>query len=82
MKKYMLVTDATAAAVEEKTGLRGIDTPLGALVEHRDPVVEAIRFGLMRDALERRLNPQPRGCPECHGVILHSPRCKLGMAVT
>lgn len=76
MKRYLLVTDASAAEVEAKTGLRGHNTPLGTLVEDRDPIVEAIAIGLWRD------HASPRGCPECGAAMLHRSNCKIGMAVT
>ena len=78
MKNYDLVTDATAAEVERLTGRPAHDTPLGALVERRDHVVEAIRIGIQLDALNNVLHPR---C-ECRGVIMHAPWCKSWNVVT
>lgn len=80
MKRYLLITDAGAAEVEAKTGLRGHNTPLGVLVEDRDPVIEAMRLGFWLEQVNRALYPQkPRCCPECHGTILHRFGCQIGM---
>ena len=81
MKNYYLVTDATAAQVEKATGNPAYDTPLGAFTVAVDPVIEAIKFGGVMDALDRALHPRSNGCPECHGTVIHRPNCKIGMAI-
>lgn len=68
--KYVLVPDGEAGQIEKLTGLKGHNTPLGALVEWRDPVVEAIRIGIQMDAIDRALKPR---C--CYGTFLHAPNC-------
>jgi hypothetical protein len=82
MKRYYLVTDATAGQVERATGLPSTDTPLGALAEARDPVVEAMQIGGAMAAIDRALNPRTFGCRECGGVVIHGPSCSLWNVMT
>ncbi len=80
MKQYLLVTDATAAEVEEKTGLSGRNTPFGVFVEYRDPAEEMKKFWSDLAEINRAFNPpKPQGCPHCHGVIMHRADCSVMM---
>lgn len=81
-KDYYLVTGTCAAEVERKTGLPSMDTPLGTLVEKKDPVIEAMQIGFALSQIQEAFNPRFRGCPECHGAVLHRPDCKIGNAIT
>lgn len=68
-KTYLLVTDATAAQVEAKTGFPAHDTPLGALLENPKP------FNLdaaMRE-LDRALHPRRCVCGTYR--VMHRPDC-------
>lgn len=69
MKKFYLVTDATAEEVERKTGLPGHNTALGALVEQPEP----FRLEVELAKLDRILHPR---C--CYGAITHAPTVRLG----
>ena len=70
MKKYYLVTDATAETVEKLTGLLGHNTHLGALVE-QPPSLAGLGEAMAR--INNALNPPKPRC--CHGVFLHEPNC-------
>lgn len=80
MKKYYLVPDGEAGEIERLTGLRGRNTPFGALVEQPDERSKE-RLGIALAAINRAFNPPSRGCPECGGIIMHTSKCKLA-AVT
>lgn len=73
MKKYILVTDATADQVTRRTGLDAHQTHLGALVEQPRP------FNLDRamDELNRALHPRDSRCHCGNFAVMHSPRCPL-----
>jgi hypothetical protein len=75
MKRYILVTDATAEEVEQATGLRGRPTPLGVFVDMPKP----FRLEVEMEKLDRALHPRD---PRCHcgrSAIMHSPRCPLAL---
>jgi hypothetical protein len=78
MKKYLLVTDSCAAEVERKTGLRAVDTPLGALVEKPRP------FNLQAelDRLDRAMFPNKPRCICRKSAIIHFANCPLSYMVT
>lgn len=76
MEKYWLVTDATAAEVEAKTGLQGHDTPLGVLLRAPKP----FRLDVALERLNRALHPTRCICGRY--AILHQPNCPAGMATT
>jgi len=70
MKKYYLVTDATAEEVTRKTGLSAHQTRLGALVE------QPKEFNLEKilDDLDRALHPR---CTCGSWIMFHRPGCPL-----
>jgi hypothetical protein len=80
-KKYWLVTDAGPAEVEAATGLRGVPSPMGTLVEAPpDPYIEALRMNGLMSRLEKALNPKPPRV--CYCAVVHMPPCPLAYAVT
>jgi hypothetical protein len=64
--KYWLVSGATAHAVEQSTGLRSIDTPIGVLVEQPRPF--DLEAAMSR--LDRALHPR-----SCYCTVVHMPPC-------
>lgn len=74
--KYLLVTDATAAEVEAQTGMRGHDTPIGALVEDRKPVNIHESMAI----IDRALYPTQCTC-DMHAII-HRPNCPAWAWIT
>lgn len=78
---HYLITDATAAEVEEKTGLRGHPTPLGVLVEAPpDPFIEGLRMNGDLELIKRTLNPPPPRLCGCN--VVHMPPCRFAYMVT
>lgn len=74
-RRYLLVTDATAGQVERAVGLRGLDTPHGALVE--EP--QRLDVGAMVAAFERARS----GPRRCFCAVVHMPPCPFyAQAVT
>lgn len=78
MKKYYLVTDATAELVTLRTGLDAHQTLLGALVE-RPP---AFNLDRALDELDRALHPNKPRCNCGPWSVIHRPGCPVGMAIT
>lgn len=78
MKKYYLVTDATADRVTHRTGLYALQTPLGALVE------QPPTFNLDKalDDLDRALHPNKLNCNCGLRSVIHWPNCPLGTMIT
>jgi hypothetical protein len=76
MKKYYLVTDATAEQVTRKTGLDAHQTLLGALVEQPP----AFNLEKALDDLDRAMH-HPR-CNCGRWSIIHQPNCPMGMVIT
>ena len=72
-RKHYLVTGTSAVEVERLTGLRGMDTPLGVLVEEPPP----FDFNAELAKWQRALNPR---C--CNGVVLHEPHCRFWNTAT
>lgn len=69
MTKHYLVRDTSASVIEKTTGLRAIDTPLGALVEEPRP----FRLEVEMERLQRALHPR-----NCFCVVYHRPGCPIG----
>jgi hypothetical protein len=69
MKKYLLVTDATADQVKQATGLDGHDTPLGALIEKPRP----FNMQAAMEELDRALHPNRCICGRY--AIMHRLNC-------
>ena len=78
MKKYYLVTDATADQIMRRTGLDAHQTHLGALVEQ--PPTFNLEKAL--DDLDRAMHPQKPRCNCGPRSIIHRPNCPLGIAIT
>lgn len=78
MKKYYLVTDATADQVTLRTGLDAHQTHLGALVEQPPP------FNLERalDDLDRAMHPNKPRCTCGPWSVIHRPSCFFATAIT
>lgn len=73
-EKYWLITDAAPPEVEAKTGLRGLPTPLGTLVEARSrhPSVD-----YLMEQWNRALNPR-----RCYCAVVHMPPCPFAYMMT
>jgi len=71
MKKYYLITDATAEEITLKTGLDAHQTSLGALVE------QPKEFNLEKvlDDFDRVMNPNRCRCGSW--IIFHRPGCPM-----
>lgn len=78
MKKYYLVTDATAEEVAVKTGLGAHQTRLGALVE-RPP---EFNMDAALDRLDRALHPNKPRCTCGKMAVIHWGSCPFAYAVT
>lgn len=78
MKKYYLITDATADQVTAKTGMDAHQTHLGALVE-RPP-----EFNMEKalDDLDRAMHPNKLRCKCGSWAIIHHPSCPMALAIT
>jgi hypothetical protein len=76
MKKYYLVTDATAEEVIAKTGLDAHQTHMGALVE-RPPEFDL--HGALAE-LDRAFNPNRCTCGAY--AVIHRPSCPAGLMMT
>ena len=74
---HYLVTDATAAELERRTGIRGHDTPLGVLAE------KPKRFDMYgaRAIINRTLQP-PSLCICGSSAIIHQPNCPAAWVIT
>lgn len=68
---HYLVQGTSAAEVEQLTGLRGVDTPLGVLVERPKP----FRIEDAMAEVNRAINPTPCKCGRF--ALLHQPNCPL-----
>jgi hypothetical protein len=75
MKKYYLVTDATADQVTRRTGLDAHQTRLGALVEKPRP----FNLDAELDRLDRAMHPNKPRCNCGLWSIMHRPDCPIGM---
>ena len=75
MPTRLLVNGASAKDVEQATGLRAYDTPLGTLVEEPRP----FDLDAVMAALERSLRPIRCSCG--HGAIMHWPSCPMAYGV-
>ena len=73
--KYMLITDATAAEVESKTGLQGHDTPRGVLLKAPKP----FRLDVAMEQLDRALHPRHCNCGTY--AIIHQTNCPLAFGI-
>lgn len=76
MITHYLVTDATAAELEARTGLYGHDTPLGVLAEKPKP----FRLDVELEKLDRILHP--RRCTCGSFAVIHQPNCPAWLAIT
>lgn len=75
---HYLVTDATPAEVEEKTGLRGHPTPFGTLVEKPKPFD---MYGALAE-IDRALHPDRCNCGAILAVM-HRKGCpQYGRGIT
>ena len=70
MSHFYLVTDAMAEQVEAATGMRGRDTPLGALIE-APPSVADLRE--LAASIDRMMHPNRCTCGAF--AIVHRPGC-------
>ena len=75
-EKFWLVTDTTAAELEQKTGLQGHDTPRGVLLKAPKP----FRLDVAMERLDRALHP--RRCTCGSYAIIHQPNCPAWLAIT
>lgn len=78
MKKYMLVTDATADEVTRRTGLDAYQTHLGALVEEPRP----FNLDAELDRLDRAMHPNNPRCNCGSWSIMHRPNCPFAFICT
>jgi hypothetical protein len=73
---HYLVTDASAAEVEAKTGLSAHQTPFGALVKKPRP----FRLDVEIERLNRLLRGPGCGCGSY--AIMHRPSCRYWLSCT
>lgn len=72
--KYYLITDASAAEVEARTGLHGRDTPFGVFL---DNIPDMASFYEAKAKFDRAFNPKLCTC-----TVIHRPGCPAGDIIT